>query len=167
MPLSIHEFFHFLLSTFAALIVWRKKGNFKLIFLTSILAGFFVDIDHLFDYVIAFGLSFNLQHFLAGYQFLKINRLYIPLHAYEYIPLLLVSAYFIKKYKMIQTLFVTIALSLFLHLAFDSMVNEIPVKSYFITYRISKNFELKKLVTPSHYIRHQIERKKIYPYLAP
>ena len=128
----------------------------------GILGGFFVDLDHLFDYFLAFGFNFNLQAFLKGYQFVKIDKIYIPLHAWELPAVLLVIVFFVKKLNNLSKAFVTaFAVGLIFHLTIDTVTNEQYFKSYFLSYRIEKKFELKELVTPDHYVYHLKKKKRL------
>jgi hypothetical protein len=173
MNLLVHEVaFHLGGSLLAAYFSWiifaKPKNKFLLFFFAALLGGFFIDIDHLFDYFLAFGPHFNLTYFFKGYQFLKSNKIYIPFHSAELAIILIITPLLIKKYRpqllyysITLLLFFSFGLSLLFHLSADVMINELPVRSYFLTYRIIYNFELKELVYPQHYQRHLKERKLI------
>ena len=50
--------------------------------------GVFIDLDHLFDYVVAFGFHWDIDNFLNGSHFKLNGKVYVPFHAYEYVLLL-------------------------------------------------------------------------------
>jgi len=72
--LFIHEIIHILLSVLAAGFTWRllpkKRKYFRkrtiLVILGAFLGEFLLDTDHLFDYMLAYGLHFRFDYFLKG-----------------------------------------------------------------------------------------------------
>lgn len=180
MILFFHELTHFSASISAGVIGWfvfaKNKRSGKYFFLTitaALIGGFFIDLDHLFDYFLAFGSDFRINYFFRGYQFLKSDRIYLPLHSAELAIILITVPLFIKKFRpqlpalpagrlnyfITLLLLFSFGLSLFFHLCTDAMINELPARSYFLTYRIARNFRLKELVYPKHYQKHLKERK--------
>ena len=63
MNLFFHELTHIILSLLAGFLVWIFFDKNISIFLVAFLGGVAVDIDHLFDYFLAFGTKFNLTYF--------------------------------------------------------------------------------------------------------
>lgn len=182
MSLFLHELTHLTLSLLAGYIAWKifylkNKKNLFISFLTGLIGGFFIDLDHLFDYFLAFGFRFRLDYFLKGYQFLKSDKIYIPLHSFEIVIILFIIYYLLsigyknflrfknfknfKNFITLKTLIFAFSLSLLFHIAFDIVENELPPSTYSFIYRISKNFELKNLVYLDHYPYHLEQKKKI------
>jgi len=172
MSLFLHELIHLLLSlltAFTIVYVFKvKKIREKFaIFLFSILGGFFIDFDHLFDYLLAFGFRFRLDYFLRGYHFIKSDKIYIPFHSFELVFILIFIALLLKRSnKTIKqfshfAIILSLSLSLLLHLFFDVYANEFPMKSYFFSYRLEKKFALKNLVPSAHYKNHLKAKKRL------
>jgi len=71
MILFFHELTHLILSLLSGFFASKftaKKNKYLLVYLFfGILAGLFIDLDHLFDYFLAFGLHFRLDYFLKGF----------------------------------------------------------------------------------------------------
>jgi len=150
MGLLLHELIHLTSSLLAAFFVCRLFNKCKLYIaiISSIIAGFLIDFDHLVDYFFAFGIHFNLNYFLKGYQFLKSDRMYIPFHSWELVILLLILFLVLSNFKnrvVLKTILLSFCVALFFHLIADVWVNKIPTTSYFLIYRIKNNFDLKLL----------------------
>ena len=64
-------------------LIWKYLFKNINVFLIAFLGGVLIDLDHLFDYFLAFGAKFNLTYFAKGYQFLKSDKIYIPFHSWE------------------------------------------------------------------------------------
>ncbi len=182
MNLFTHELTHIFLSLFSGFIIWKlisNKQKFLLVSLISgIIGGFLIDLDHFVDYFLAFPYTLNINYFLKGYQFLKSDKIYVPLHSYELILFLLITSIALwnmslraKRSNPKQNLFFTsiivfiLSLSMFSHIALDIVDNELPIPTYSLIYRINKNFEIKNLVYPDHY-RYHLEQKKILKVLS-
>ncbi|QQG44065.1 MAG: hypothetical protein HYW86_04345 [Candidatus Roizmanbacteria bacterium] len=163
MNLLLHESIHLAFTFLSIFVVWKKYKNFWVTLSAAFIGGILIDLDHIIDYVLAFGLTFNLNFFLEGYQFLKTDKLFLFFHAYEYAFILGILFWFIKKNIKLKAFILALAISMFLHLIFDSYTNKIYVRSYFILERLNQNFDLKKLVYPDHYIKHEKQKKLIFP----
>ncbi len=151
--LSIHIFF----SLLAGFIVWRiwKKPFVAAIF--GVIGGFLVDFDHFIDYYLAFGLNWNFRYFRDGYQFLKSGKVYIVFHGWEYV-IILILLVFLFKNKYAKIIFLSLALGLFFHLVTDVIVDEMPVKSYSIIYRINHDFNIRYINSSVNYEKY-LKRK--------
>lgn len=161
----INELTHLLLSLLVGFIAWKIWGKFWLGFVPALLAGFFIDVDHLFDYFLYFGWNFNLGYFIEGYHFLLSDKLRILLHGWEYAIIMLVLfvvLYKNPKFEKIKVVLFAAGVSLFFHLTADSLMNEgLKIQTYSVIYRVGNNFEIKKLVTPEHYQKDLEKRNKI------
>jgi len=150
----IGEALHLALSLLAGIIVYKIWGNKLVSFIAAIAAGFLIDADHLFDYLLAFGWKFSLMDFLMGRQFLVSDKLYLPLHGWEYVIVLMIIVIVFKN-KIFRSVALALGLSLFLHLAADTFWNHgLMFKSYSIIYRARNDFETERLVTPEHWEQH-------------
>ena len=158
MKLIIQELIHFMLSIIVGFFVWQISDN-SYALLTALMGGFFIDFDHLLDYFLAFGIKFNLIYFLKGYQFLKTDKIYVIFHSWELSIVLLFISFLVNS--TIVPFFVSFSLSLFFHLVFDVLTNNMFVKSYCLLYRVQNNFELKTMVTNEHYQKHIKQKSEV------
>ena len=151
--LFFHELTHLLLTLLAGGITWllflRDTNKCKKTALTLIgafLGEFLLDIDHLFDYVIAFGTHFRLDYFLAGKMFTTLQKTYVPLHAWEWVILLAIIIYFIKNHSW-KVFLTALTLGMFFHLIYDTWFNHITLFGYSLIYRLLHNFDAKYFST--------------------
>lgn len=165
MNLLIHETTHLVISFLTGIFVFKvfstKEKNrlfsLSISLLTAFAGGILVDLDHFIDYFFAFGLKFRLDYFIKGYQFLKLDKLYIPLHSWELIILLFLLLLIFMNFKNFITLKIIILafiLALFFHLIVDTVTNNVTFQGYSFFYRMRHNFDLKYLVNPKHYQNH-------------
>lgn len=160
--LFFHLLLHIITSLIAGYIVWKIWGKAMSAFLWGFIGGTLIDLDHLLDYFLAFGWSFNIEYFAKGYQFLKSDKIYILFHGWEYVIILLVIAIWAVKNKVIKSVILALALGLCFHLSVDTITNEgAKISTYSVIYRVKRSFELKELVTNDHYIDHQVRKDLI------
>lgn len=160
MSLPLHLFIHFSLSLVVGGIVWIIWKKPIESFVSAICGGFLVDLDHFLDYLFAFGLHFRSDYFFHGYQFLKSDKIYVLFHGWEYVIILGAGVFAAKSIK-VKSVLLGLSLGMLVHLSADVILNEMPVKSYSISYRISQNFDLKNLVFPEHYRDHVNKKKEV------
>jgi len=154
----IGELLHLALSLLVGLIVFKIWGRPIFSFAAAIAAGFLIDADHLVDYFLAFGWKFNFFHFIEGRQFLESDKLYLPLHGWEFVIVLIVITIIFKN-KIFKSVALALGLSLFLHLTADTFWNHgLMFRSYSIIYRAKNNFEVEKLVTKKHWEKHKLRK---------
>lgn len=167
MNIFFHLSVHLLTSLIAGYLVWKKYRKYlsagwrmATVFLAALIGGVLIDLDHFLDYFLAFGGNFNLEYFAQGYQFLKSDKIYILLHGWEYVIIILILALISKKSIKIKTILLALGISMLFHLSADLILNSgAKISTYSITYRIKSSFALKPLVTPEHYIDHQTRKK--------
>lgn len=160
LSLTKHLLVHFILAALSGLFcAFFLQGPLGWGLLIGIAGGFLIDLDHVLEYFFVFGLKFNLQSFLKSQQFLKSDKIYLVLHAYEYFPLLILMAYFFRHNQSLFFVFLTLALSGLVHLLSDSVINNFPIKNYSIIYRASKNFSAPRLLRPYQW-EHNLKIKK-------
>ncbi len=153
MMFLFHELLHIFSSMTIGVIGGMITKEWTLTITTSLIAGVFIDLDHLYDYWRAFGIKFNLKYFLKGYQFLKNEKIYLPLHAWELVFLLFFITYFIDftNFMNFKTILLTFSFSLFFHLVIDIFTNKLFFSSYLYLNRLFSRFQLEKLVSKEHY----------------
>ncbi len=160
MDLFLHESIHVILSLTVAYIVWKLYKKPLPAIIGAVSGGLLIDFDHLFDYFLAFGTKLNVSYFLHGYAFLKSDKIYVPLHAWEWV-ILLVIIVTISKSKILKSILLSCALALFLHLLVDVKVNHVTFLGYSIIYRTENKFELQRLVTADHYKNHVQQKRSL------
>jgi hypothetical protein len=164
MSLFIHEIIHVALSFLVFFAVWklsRQTSSIKhlaSIILSSLIGGVLVDLDHLVEYFLAFGLQFRPDYFLKGYQFLKLDKLYVPFHSWELVFLLFMLIFVLSRIfhlgSRIKLSVLSFTLALFFHILVDTATNHVTLQGYSFLYRARYNFDIKYLVDPAHYQNH-------------
>lgn len=152
MGLTLHLSVHVLTAFVAGYMVWRIWRKPLVSFGAAFFGAVLIDLDHLVDYFFAFGLHFDLASFLQGAQFDKNEKIYVLLHGWEYVILLLILAWLIRKNIQLKVGILAFALGAFFHLVLDTNINQgMSVKGYSILYRSVQGFEMEQVVTAEHY----------------
>jgi len=113
-------------------------------FIGSFIFGLLIDFDHFLDYFKAYGFNkFNLNNFLSCAYFKEKNKLYFIFHGFEYGFILIILGSIFNSY---QGFFYYGGISLILHIIIDTYFNSSKIISYFIIYRIYKNFNYKEII---------------------
>jgi hypothetical protein len=160
MSLVFHLFLHVLSALIAGYIVWRFWRSPIISFGAAFLGAVLIDLDHLIDYFLAFGLHFNLAAFIAGEQFAKSDKIYVLFHGWECVILLLLLAWLIKSNVKLMVALLALSLGAFFHLLIDVNINNgMTIKSYSIVYRTFYYYEMEKVVTPEHYQEHLLKNQ--------
>ena len=132
---------HLPLTIFVIIVMSIIDGiNFNIILL-CLLFGWLIDLDHLIDFILLNEKKnyFNLNLFFSGSYFQKSQKIYIFLHSYEItLALIYFSILYDKKIYYV-------ALAHFFHLFQDQIFNNVRFFSYFFIYRLSNNFDIKKI----------------------
>ncbi|HZJ41518.1 MAG TPA: hypothetical protein VFD51_00665 [Patescibacteria group bacterium] len=140
MPLAIHLLIHFTLAVLSGYLIGRFFDKEKIGLIFGVLGGFLIDLDHVLEYFLVFGLNFNLQHFIESRQFLVSDQIRLYFHAWEYLPILLVIAYIFRKKRNIKIALITLAFAGTIHLISDVFINNYYFKYYSIYYRASLKY---------------------------
>lgn len=137
MTFLFHEFLHLaiaILVGFLAAFVFKQK---RLIFL-SLVVSLGIDLDHLADYFYYFGLDF--QNPVIGLDFFCLSgKLLIPLHTWEFLPVLFILAWKLEK---LRGIFITIALALTGHYLLDQFSHAVFPFGYSLIFRIANGFDI-------------------------
>lgn len=164
MGLVLAEIIHIALSVASAACIaaiFPQQINPLVLYACTFLVGVFVDSDHMIDYFLAFGFSFNVRNFFSGKQFRKSNKIYVFFHSAE---LLIIPAIIIlfSNNSTLNIVALAMGMSFLLHLIYDTASNQMHPMAYFFVYRFFSNFELKKLVTSAHYKKHLQEKGHVH-----
>lgn len=153
---------HVVLSIFAGCIVSRLWRLPAFSYSAAILSGVFVDLDHLIDYFIAFGMNFRLDWFISGRHFIKDDKSYVFFHGWEYVVILAAAVFFLRS-KTAKSICMALSLGLFFHLLFDTAVYNFSPEYYSVFYRASKGFDVERLVDSEHYKYHMEKKAEVFP----
>ncbi|GIW69580.1 MAG: hypothetical protein KatS3mg101_0327 [Patescibacteria group bacterium] len=134
------EFGHLALSLAAGYVCFRLYRRMSS-WVFSLISGFLVDLDHLFDYFVFRGLQFDLGDFISSRYYHDTNQVYILLHSWELVVVLCVLFIFSKK----KYIFCPLVLGLALHLVWDHLTNPAYWRTYFLIGRYLEGFTLDKL----------------------
>lgn len=151
MPLYIHLTIHFVIALLAGYLIgsFFKEKRRGIIF--GILGGFFIDLDHVLEYFFVFGPHFNLLYFFESRQFLISEKIILVFHAWEYVPLFLLLAYLLRKWKNVKVAFITLAFAGSLHLVSDIFINGYYFRYYSLIYRYQQEFLAPNLLPSAIY----------------
>lgn len=136
--------YHVIVSLSGGAIIYLLTRSLSKAILFSI-AGIFIDLDHLFDYIRNYGWKIiSFPDFFKIFYTFKLKRIYVFLHSYE---LFLFLGLFLWYFKIDWGWAVFLGLSI--HLLMDQIYYFISFREgsrrfYFLTYRISRGFETER-----------------------
>jgi len=126
--------------------------------IASFLAGWLIDVDHVFDYVKAHGWKLSWFHFSEARHEHYSGKLYLLLHSYE-----LIAIFFLLLRRPAHHPYrVGITLSLLTHLLLDQKCN--PCRragTYFLTQRIRRRFNAHQILAPDFGLQPALEPARI------
>tara|TARA_B100001964_G_C14117239_1_gene546654 strand:+ start:202 stop:639 length:438 start_codon:yes stop_codon:yes gene_type:complete len=134
---------HLPLTILICIIAFLKTAQLEIVFFVLIF-GWLLDIDHIIDYSIYLyrnkKIKISLIFFFSGKYFKKNKKIFVFLHSYE-IPLFLnIIFYSTNNYE-----YIFVSISYLVHILQDQFTNNVKPFSYFLTYRLLINFDLKKI----------------------
>lgn len=150
-PLPLHLFIHLALAVLAGYLVGRHFKKVWLGIIAGMLGGFFIDLDHVAEYFFTFGFHFNLYNFLQGQQFLQSDKIILIFHTWEYVPVLLLIAWLLRRRQSLSVFLLALTLGGAVHLATDSVINHFPFCNYSLIHRWSVGFSTQQLLGPERY----------------
>ncbi len=123
------------ISAVAAGLLWWLAGPIAA--LTCMIAGVLIDLDHLFDYVMNYGMRrFQIGHFFHAFKLEILKKVFVLLHAWELVALAWLAAWYFKW----QPALLGAAIGLGLHLLLDQIFNAHNPAAYILSYRIWHRF---------------------------
>lgn len=145
MDISIHEIGHMLvyfLGVFLLYLLARNYFSAKNIIL-GLIFSIIIDIDHLVDYFNLRGFSFDVSDFLSSDYFKLSGKVIVPLHAWEFVLLLLLFfMFFNKRDKVKHSYLLFVALGIGSHLLYDALYYGFDPSVYFLTKRALNGFNI-------------------------
>ena len=104
---------------------------------SALLAGIFIDLDHLIDYFREHGWSLNIKRFFRTCNDCQFDRVILVLHGWEWLLL-----FFIISWGSDWNPWITgVLIGLSHHMILDSISSCSSLKSYSLFWRWSKNFD--------------------------
>jgi len=134
-----HLFGHLILGLLVGFFVYWKTKKAKYLII-AFLVSFAIDLDHLFDFWMAYGFNLDVIKFFK-IDFFEINQaVYVPLHSWELISIIIILGGVIKKHRW---LFLTIGLAMLIHVIWDMISYRIYPQDYFLIYRSLNGFAIR------------------------
>ena len=113
--------------------------------ISCFLAGWLVDIDHVWDFYKNVGKDFNVKRFVNAFENNEeIKKTYLYLHSYELLFGLICLCFFSHFNYLLS--FTTLGFAV--HLVFDQIFNPVKPLTYFITYRILNRYNVDNIFRP-------------------
>lgn len=137
LSLFVHEVFHLIIGILLGLALFKITHK-KKVFLWVILASLLIDLDHLVDYFLAFGFTFNPFVIPAGEYFDLNKKALVLFHSWEVALILLILG--LIKSTRFQIIFLSVGAGMLGHLLVDQITNTPPWDFFFILVRISHGF---------------------------
>lgn len=144
---------HIAISIGVSALVWacfRSSAAAMACFLT----GVFLDIDHLIDYVVNYGLQFRVKRFFKAFEYEAFENIFIFLHSWEFIIIYLVLLWLID-WKPVA---IGAVIGIIVHLLLDHFFNNHSKWAYFLSYRLFHRFSGKHFYGADEYnrrVKHQ------------
>ncbi|QQG52546.1 MAG: hypothetical protein HY931_04495 [Candidatus Falkowbacteria bacterium] len=151
MPLTLHLFIHFALAALIGYYFGRRFNHIWLGLILGIIGGFLIDLDHVLEYFLFYGLHFNFTYFIESRQFLLTDKIRLFFHAWEYFPVLLLIAWLGRRQQILKMVFLTLAFAGLIHLITDVVINGYSLPYYSIAYRAQHHFSAPELLSPADY----------------
>lgn len=132
-----NEIYHLAASFIAAFFIYLVSFN-ELLAIFTFLLGFFMDADHLVDYLsylIKFKKPFVLKEFMSGTYFAEWKKFITPMHSYE-----IVIISFLLFLITANFLFLSITLAVLQHVVVDYYSNYVNMYAYSFIYRLKNKF---------------------------
>ena len=135
MKLAIHELLHGLVTAPFAYLIYINTGS-SFYALTSIVASYLIDADHLFDYFLFYGAKISPKKFFKMDYFKISKKAYVPLHGWEWLALLVIINIG-KEWGSVERI---LLMAYIPHMVLDT-INVGSVKFYSLIYRASISFK--------------------------
>lgn len=136
MKFIFDEIAHLFLTLLISVFIYLKFHSFILV-LVCLLFGFFIDLDHLFDYFSYFGLKFRFEDFRDTRKYMDPSgKVFVPLHGWEFVLVFWILGRAIGYHGLPWAM----SISYFIHLLWDNFSYEHHPLTYFFTYRLLNKF---------------------------
>lgn len=149
---------HIAISAVVAALVWvlfRSVAASAACFL----AGVFLDIDHLIDYVYNYGWNIRPKRLFRAFEYEVFENIFLFLHSWEFVAVYLVFLWLINWQPVAMGALIGIGVHLFL----DHFFNKHSVFAYFISYRLRHGFSARHFYGAKEYRQRLKQQRKSRP----
>ena len=115
-------------------------SNSWIVFSTSLISGVLIDIDHILDYFMAYGINIRIKQFFEVCHNLKIPRMRLIFHSWELLILLSICVFLVGWNPWIVGTIVGFTQ----HIVLDQVFNKPNKWTYFFFWRLKKGFSSKR-----------------------
>jgi hypothetical protein len=112
----------------------------------SLISGILIDLDHLFDYTYEHGQPFNIRDFFRVCHNCQFNRIFLLLHAWEWVALLGIAAWLSGWNPWVTGVLIGFGQ----HILLDTVHNGSGLRSYFLYWRWKNDFVFDRIF---HHLR--------------
>ncbi len=127
--------YHIVISLVISALVWLWLRSATAA-LACFLAGVFVDLDHVVDYCLKYGVRVRPRHLFHVFEHEVFDNIFLFFHAWEWIPIALVILWLIDWKPAVLGLVIGFSF----HLVLDHLFNGHNRWAYFFTYRMAHGF---------------------------
>lgn len=136
--------YHIIATTTISSVVYYVSDSITA-FVSSIIGGILIDVDHLLDYYRQEGFNLKIKYFFGWCYKLKWNTLVVPLHSIELVLILWFAIYVFD----LGLFWLGFAIGFTQHMIFDIIFNNKITNNstfYFFIYRFVKGFRKEYLI---------------------
>ena len=130
---------HITISLFFSAFLYTISNSW-IIFSSSLISGVLIDIDHILDYFMAYGINIRIKQFFEVCHNLKIPRVRLIFHSWELLFLLSICAFVMRWNPWIIGTIVGFTQ----HIVLDQIFNKPHKLTYFFFWRLKKDFSLQR-----------------------
>lgn len=114
----------------------------KLLAVSFVIGYIFIDLDHLLDYFITYGVNLNIRQFFEATYNFRYRTLILFFHSYELLILLWIYSWLFR----LDNIFLEgISLGFTVHIIIDNFTNPIYPCGYFFIFRALRGFKSNSL----------------------
>jgi len=130
---------HITISLFFSAFLYTISNSW-IIFSSSLISGVLIDIDHILDYFMAYGINIRIKQFFEVCHNLKIPRMRLIFHSWELLFLLSICVFLVGWNPWIVGTIVGFTQ----HIVLDQVFNKPNKWTYFFFWRLKKGFSSKR-----------------------
>ena len=130
---------HITISLFFSAFLYAISKSW-IIFGSSLISGVLIDLDHILDYFMAYGINIRVKQFFEVCHNLKISRVRLIFHSWELLFLLSICAFVMRWNPWIIGTIVGFTQ----HIVLDQVFNKPHKLTYFFFWRLKKDFSLQR-----------------------
>ena len=130
---------HITISLFFSAFLYAISKSW-IIFGSSLISGVLIDLDHILDYFMAYGINIRIKQFFEVCHNLKIPRVRLIFHSWELLFLLSICVFLVGWNPWIVGTIVGFTQ----HIVLDQVFNKPNKWTYFFFWRLKKGFSSKR-----------------------